>query len=74
MGETGSSHQPSHGGLDALRRHPVISGLMLGLTLGGVLLGVVYLDAEWSLLRRAAAGGLVGFGTALLVTATKLLG
>jgi hypothetical protein len=43
-------------------------------TIAGVVLGALYLPAEWSLLRRCAAGGVSGAGTALLITATKMIG
>ena len=44
----------------ALRRHPVITGVMLGCTLLGAVLGVLLLTDDWSLARRLAAGAVGG--------------
>jgi hypothetical protein len=60
--------------LGSARRHPVITSVLLGCTIGGALAGFVYLDADWSAFRRIAAGAVGGAGAALLVTATKMLG
>jgi hypothetical protein len=60
--------------LAALRRHPVITALMIGCTLAGAVLGALYLSEDWSLLRRVAAGGVAGGGIGLLLTGTKLVG
>lgn len=54
------------------REHPIISGVFVGLTVGGVMAGVVYLPAEWHLARRVAAGALSGAGCALLITAHRM--
>jgi hypothetical protein len=55
-----------------LARHPVLTSVFAGCTLAGALLGPTLLSDEWSLLRRIAAGAVAGFGTGLLITATKL--
>lgn len=60
--------------LDSIRRHPVISGLMIGCTIAGMILGALYLPEEWALARRLGAGAFSGAGVALLCTATKMLG
>ena len=57
-----------------IARHPVICATLGVCTVAGVVLGALYLPAEWSLLRRCAAGGVAGAGTALLITATKMIG
>jgi hypothetical protein len=59
---------------DSLRRHPVIGVLVVTCTVAGAVLGMLYLPAEWSLLRRLAAGAFSGAGIGLLCTATKMLG
>ena len=59
--------------MDALRRHPVIVGVMVGCTLLGAALGAAFLTDDWSLARRIAAGGVGGLGIAFLMTATKLI-
>lgn len=58
----------------ALRRHPVITGVMLGCTLLGAVLGVLLLTDDWSLARRLAAGAVGGAGVGFLFTATKMMG
>ena len=58
---------------DALRSHPWITGVIVGgATVGGVL-GILYLNPEWSLIRRIAAGGMAGGGIGFFMTATKML-
>ena len=60
--------------MDALRRHPVIVGVMVGCVLVGAVLGGAFLTDDWSLARRIAAGGVGGLGVGLLMTATKMIG
>jgi len=60
--------------LDSVRRHPVITGLMLACTLAGAIAGALYLPEEWAMARRLAAGAVAGAGVALLCTAPKMLG
>jgi hypothetical protein len=60
--------------LEAFRRHPVITGTLLGCTLLGAVLGVYLLTEDWSLARRIAGGAVAGAGCGLLITATKMLG
>jgi hypothetical protein len=63
----------SQGGLwGTVRRHPVISGTLLGCTLVGAVLGFYLLSGEWSALRRVAAGAVAGGASAFVVTATKM--
>jgi hypothetical protein len=57
-----------------LRRHPVISTILIVCTVAGTVLGEIYFPAEWSHLRRLAAGALSGGGVAFLITAPKMLG
>jgi hypothetical protein len=58
----------------AFRRHPVITGTLLGCTLAGAVLGFYLLTGDWSPARRILAGALAGAGTGLLMTATKMIG
>jgi hypothetical protein len=52
----------------------VIAALIAACTLAGAVAGAVYLPDDWSLARRIAAGAVAGAGSALLVTATRLIG
>ena len=54
--------------------HPVIAALIAACALAGAAAGAVYLPDDWSLARRIAAGAVAGAGSALLVTATRLIG
>lgn len=56
------------------RRHPVITGVMVGCVLLGAASGPLWMDADWSLIRRILAGALCGAGCGLLVTAPRMLG
>jgi hypothetical protein len=58
----------------ALRRHPAISGVLVGCTLAGAVLGFYLLTGEWSAARRIVGGAVAGAGVGLLMTATKLTG
>ena len=60
--------------LAALRRHPVVTGVIVACSLAGAVLGPELLTQDWSLARRVAAGAVAGAGTGLLLTATKMLG
>jgi hypothetical protein len=57
-----------------LRRHPVITSVLLSCTILGAVCGVWLLTGEWSLARRLLAGAVAGAGTGFLITATKMLG
>jgi hypothetical protein len=57
-----------------LRRHPVITALMVVTTVGGMLLGGLYCPAEWSLARGLAAGALSGFVVGIFCTAPRIIG
>jgi hypothetical protein len=54
--------------------HPVITALLIGCALAGAAAGALLLPDDWSLARRIAAGAVAGAGSALLVTATRLIG
>jgi hypothetical protein len=62
------------GWLAALARHPLITAVLVVCTLAGGAAGVVLLDPDWSLLRRALAGAVGGAWIGLLFTATKMVG
>jgi hypothetical protein len=55
-----------------VRRHPVITSVLVGAALLGAIVGLAVLDTDWSLARRAAAGAVAGGGIGFLMTATKL--
>ena len=42
-----------------ISEHPVITGVMLGCTIGGAVLGLFVLTDDWSVIRRLI-GGAVG--------------
>jgi hypothetical protein len=54
--------------------HPWITALFAVCAVAGAVAGAVYLPEDWSLARRLAAGALAGTGSALLVTASRLIG
>jgi hypothetical protein len=60
--------------LTALARHPVITAIVVVCTLAGCWAGIQFLDADWSLPRRALAGGVFGAWIGMLFTATKMVG
>lgn len=57
-----------------VRRHPVLTAIMIASTLLGALAGLLWLDFEWSVTRRLLAGAIAGAGSALIVLATRMLG
>jgi len=57
-----------------VRRHPVMTALLVTSTLAGAILGGLYLTPEWSLVRRVAAGALAGGGAGFFVIATRVIG
>ena len=65
---------PERGARGFVASHPVIAGLFAVCTLSGAVAGAVYLPDEWSLARRLAAGAVAGAGSALIVSATRLIG
>jgi Kef-type K+ transport system membrane component KefB len=56
-----------------VRRHPVISAVLVACTVAGAVLGAFLLTGEWSLARRVGAGAVAGGGVGFLITATKML-
>jgi hypothetical protein len=62
------------GWVGALARHPLIAAVVVLCTLAGAGAGVLFLDADWSLLRRVLAGSVGGAWIGLLFTATKMVG
>lgn len=60
--------------MQSLRNHPVITGVMVGCTLGGVVVGMILIPEDWALWRRIAGGAISGAGVGLLITAFKMIG
>ena len=54
-------------------RYPVMTGVMLGCTALGALLGVWLLTEQWTVWRRLTAGGVGGVGVGFLIIATNLV-
>ena len=50
----------------------MITGMMLGCTLVGAVLGFALLADDWSAGRRILGGAVAGAGAGLLITATKM--
>lgn len=69
-----ASERTPAGLVASLRRHPVLTGTIVGCALLGALLGFALLTQEWSALRRIAAGAVAGAGAGFLITATKMFG
>lgn len=72
-----SPQEEAHGSgtvLAAVRAHPVVTAVMVVCLVAGAVAGPLLLPEEWSLLRRLAGGLFAGGGTAVLLTATKMLG
>jgi hypothetical protein len=59
---------------EVIREHPIITTVMVVCTLGGAIVGVSMLSADWSLARRLAGGLIGGAGIGLLITATRMIG
>jgi hypothetical protein len=55
-----------------LRRHPVLIAVFVACIALGVVLGVLYLPADWALARKVAGGVFAGAGVALFLTVTRL--
>jgi hypothetical protein len=54
---------------------PVVVALWVASIVGGTAVGVAFLyPDEWALWRRVAAGLVLGVGTALILTANRLIG
>lgn len=56
-----------------VREHPLLVGATVVCGVAGAVLGAMYLPAEWSALRRVAAGLVSGLGCALIVTTTRMV-
>jgi hypothetical protein len=69
-----TGEQPETSARGFIASHPVIAALFVACTLAGAVAGAVYLPGEWSLARRLAAGAFAGAGSALVVSATRLIG
>jgi len=57
-----------------LRDHPIVTAVLVGCTVLGAILGVVFLSSDWHLARRIAGGAVAGAGTGLLLTFNRLYG
>jgi len=55
--------------LDGMRRHPIITGVMVVTTAGGAVAGGLYCPEDWSLVRAVVAGTLAGFVVGIFCTA-----
>jgi hypothetical protein len=56
-----------HGLAATVREHPLLTASLVAAAAAGMVIGVVYLPAEWALARRLAAGAIAGAGSWLLV-------
>ena len=71
MSDAGGRQGGARGG-SLLRRHPVVSAVLLVCVAAGALAGALLLGEDWSLARRIAAGALSGAGVGFLLTAPKM--
>ncbi len=74
MADEGRRSAERSGIAQVLRDHPVITGVVVGCTLLGGVLGIYLLTGEWSVARRVAGGAVAGAGVGLIITATRIIG
>ena len=60
--------------LATLKAHPIITATIVGATLLGVVIGVLFLPEGWALARKIAGGAIGGAGCGLIVTAQRIIG
>ena len=65
---------PRLGLIGTLRAHPIILSAILGCTLLGVVIGLIWLPEDWAVVRKIAGGAVAGAGCGLLVTAPRIIG
>lgn len=59
---------------EILRAHPIITSLIVGCTLLGVSMGLLFLPDDWTSLRKIAGGVVAGAGFGLIITAPRISG
>jgi hypothetical protein len=60
--------------MGVLRNYPIITSVIVGCALLGVVLGIIYLPEGWHLARKIAGGALSGAGCGLIITAPRIIG
>ncbi len=60
--------------MGVLRSYPIITSVIVGCTLLGVVLGLIYLPEGWTIARKIAGGAPSGAGRGLIVTAPRIIG
>jgi hypothetical protein len=60
--------------LATLQAHPVITATIVGSTVLGIIIGLVFLPEGWTLARKIAGGAIGGAGCGLIVTAPRIIG
>jgi hypothetical protein len=60
--------------LASMKAHPVITGLCISCTVGGVLLAPWFTPDDWSLGRQIVGGAIAGLGCGLIIVATRITG
>jgi len=60
--------------LDALMwSRNLMIGIASTLVVGGIVVGVIFLEPEWPLAKRALGGAFLGAGSALILLANRLI-
>ena len=57
-----------------MRRHPVITTLMVVCTVLGTILSVIYMDPSYTLMQRLIGGAVAGAGCGLIIAAPRMVG
>lgn len=60
--------------MSVFRNYPIITSVIVGCILLGVVLGIVFLPEGWTIARRIAGGALGGAGCGLIITAPRIVG
>lgn len=60
--------------ITTMRKHPVITAVMLGCMALGPVLGVLLLPEDWAMWRKILGGLVGGAGVGLMITAPRIVG
>ncbi len=60
--------------MGVLRSYPIITSVIVGCTLLGMVLGLIYVPEGWTIARKIAGGALSGAGCGLIITAPRIIG
>lgn len=57
-----------------MKKHPVLSWLMVLSVVGGGIAGALFLPEEWGLMRRILGGLMSGVGVGIILLGSRMLG